>query len=162
MSAVERRLARLEAREAIRCCLTRYFDLCDVPGPFTQVSELAELFTPRATWRGIGPAYADKFGTVTGRHRVAAHVAGYLPPDPHFRRNAHLLGSEQLHTDGKTGQGQWLMQQLSQYRDGTGELLCARIRADFAIERTGEQVTARIAHFSTERLYAAALTIQDQ
>lgn len=162
LAVIEQRLRVLEAREAIRGCLARYFDLCDVPGPFTEVSQLAELFTARATWRGIGEAYAGRFGTVTGRHRVAAHVASYLPPEPHFRQNAHLLGGEQLHTDGDTGCGQWLMQQLSRYADSSGELLCARIRADFVIERTAGQAYARIATFSTERLYAASLIAADE
>ncbi|OYO19269.1 MULTISPECIES: nuclear transport factor 2 family protein [Enemella] len=160
MTTVERRLRVLEAKEAIRTCLGRYLDLCDVPGPFPDVAELAELaelFTPRATWRGVGEAYAGKFGSVTGRHKVAAHVASYLPPAEHFRRNAHLLGSEQLRTDGSTGHGQWLMQQLSEYADGTADLLCARLNIDFVVQYDDDGTTALIHRFQTERLFRASL-----
>lgn len=156
MRTVEQRLAGLEAREAIRACLHRYMDLCDVPGPLRDVGELAELFTPRAIWEGIGEAYAGKFGRVTGRRRIAEHVAGYLPPSEHFRRNVHLVGSEQLTAAEDSGSGQWVMQQLSEYADGSGELLCARLRIDFRLTRDAA-VVAQMSHFRTERLYAAKL-----
>lgn len=161
MTNVEQRLRVLEAREAVRACLGRYMDLCDVPGPLQDKAELADLFTPRAIWEGIGKAYAGKFGRVIGRHKIADHVAGYLPPNDHFRRNAHLLGSEQLSVDGDKCSGQWLMQQLSEYSDGTGDLLCARLTIDFDVSRTESGVLARISHFRTERLYSASLNPRD-
>lgn len=161
MGELEQRLEILEAKEAIRVCLGRYFDLCDVPGPLRDTSELAELFTPGAVWEGIGEAYAGKFGRIEGRDRIATHVAGYLPPSDHFRRNAHLVGSEQLRTDGSSGSGQWLMQQLSEYADGSGDLLCARLRIDFLITRDDVGPTALMRHFRTERLYAARTRPQD-
>lgn len=158
METLEQRLQRLEAKEAIRACLGRYLDLCDVPGPLRSTDELAALFTPDAVWEGIGPAYAGKFGRIVGRSRVAEHVAGYLPPSDHFRRNTHLVGSEQLRTDGSTGSGQWLMQQLSQYADGSGDLLCARLRIDFVLSRDEAEPSAAMFHFRTERLFSAQLT----
>lgn len=154
MSTLAERIGILEAKDAIRACLTRYLDLCDVPGPFTDQDQLAELFTPRATWEGLGEAYAGKFGRVTGRRKVAAHVASYLPPHEHFRRNVHLLTSEQLHTDGRTGRGQWLMQQLSTYADQRDEVMVARLTIDFVLTAG----SAQISHFRTERLFAADLT----
>lgn len=157
MSTVAQRLAVLESKEAIRSCLGRYFDLCDVPGPLRSTDELAELFTPRAIWEGLGEAYAGKFGRVVGRHKVAAHVGSYLPPSDHFKRNVHLLGSEQLHNDAEGGSGQWLMQQLSTYADGSGELLVARLRIDFQVTSQSDQPVARIRHFRTERVYRADL-----
>jgi hypothetical protein len=158
MANIECRLELLEAKEAIRTCLGRYFDLCDVPGPLRHKSELAALFTPEAVWEGLGEAYAGKFGRITGRHQIAEHVIGYLPPSDHFRRNAHLVGSEQLHSDGHTGSGQWLMQQLSEYADGSGDLLCARLRIDFVIARNDGEVSALMSHFRTERLYSAGVS----
>ncbi|MGJ3509874.1 nuclear transport factor 2 family protein [Enemella sp. A6] len=154
MTTLAERVRILEAKDAIRSCLSRYFDLCDVPGPFTDQNQLAELFTPRAIWEGLGEAYAGKFGRVTGRRKIAAHVASYLPPIEHFRRNVHLLTSEQLRTDGHTGQGQWLMQQLSTYTDHRDEVMVARLTVDFELASG----SALISHFRTERLFTADLT----
>ncbi len=51
------------------------------------------------------------------------------------------------------------MQQLSHYADGSADLLCARIRAELVIDRTDAGPVARISRFTTERLFAAELTI---
>lgn len=165
--ALEQRLEVLDATRAVRACLGRYFDLCDVPGPFSDpgtreaaLAELADLFTPDASWEGIGPAYAGKFGAIQGRSRVAAHVAAYLPPADHFRSNAHLVGSEQIHIAGDKGHGQWLMQQLSHYADGSADLLCARIRVETVLTRGAAGMTAQMSRFTTERLYAAELVVK--
>lgn len=158
------RLAVLEAKEAMRTSLMTYMDLCDVPGPFQSVEELAALFTPRAIWEGIGPEYEGKFGRVTGRHKIAEMVASYLPPNRHFDRNAHLVGSECLRVDGSVGRGQWLMQQLSRYdlsENRDDELLCARLTIDFTLSPTDDGCTALIRHFRTQRLFAASLGPQN-
>lgn len=161
-TALATRLAVLEAQDAMRRTLMRYMDLCDVPGPLTSLDELAELFTPRAVWEGIGPEYEGTFGRVVGRRKVAEKVGSYLPPHPHFARNAHLVGSEQLAVDpsGDRGRGQWLMQQLSRYDAEAGradELICARLRVDFALTPSDTGCTALIHHFRTQRMFAAPL-----
>lgn len=164
LAGLAARLHTLEAQEAMRHTMARYLDLCDVPSaaadPETVLAELAQLFTPRAIWEGIGPEYTGKFGRTTGRHQVARKVGGYLPPNRHFARNAHLLGSEQLRVDGDRGHGQWLMQQLSSYDPSVGspdDLLCARLTIDFDLSASETGCTALIRHFRTQRLFAAAL-----
>ena len=160
LAALQRRLDVLEAKDAMRSTLMRYMDLCDVPGPLRSTDELAELFTPRAVWEGVGPEYEDKFGKVTGRRRIAEMVAGHLPPAVHFERNTHLVGSEQLEVSGAAGRGRWIMQQLSCYDASLGtppELLCARLTIDFVITRDAESCTALIRHFRTRRMFAAPL-----
>ncbi|MEU5272349.1 hypothetical protein AB0G77_28165 [Streptomyces hygroscopicus] len=52
---------------------------------------LADLFTPDAVWEGAGPLYTEKFGRTSGPEAIAAMLSAYLPPNPHFRANAHLL-----------------------------------------------------------------------
>ncbi|MCK0090552.1 nuclear transport factor 2 family protein [Rhodococcus sp. F64268] len=156
MTALERRLAVLEAKDAVRDCLTRYMDLCDVPGPLESTDEIGLLFTAEATWEGVGPEYAGKFGIARGRAEVVALVSRYLPPAKHFVRNAHLLGSEQIQVDGDGVRGRWIMQQLSLYADGTAELLCARLEIDFEIEQLPHP-TARMSRFRTQRMFATPL-----
>ncbi|MFD6856114.1 nuclear transport factor 2 family protein [Rhodococcus sp. NPDC060090] len=159
MSDVEKRLAALEAKDAVRDCLTRYMDLCDVPGPLDDVAQIGLLFTADATWEGVGPEYAGKFGIARGRDEVVALVSRYLPPTDHFVRNAHLLGSEQIRLEGNAARGRWIMQQLSLYTNGTAELLCARLEIDFEIERL-PHTTARMHRFRTQRLFATPLPIE--
>lgn len=158
MATLETRLARLEAQEAATACLMRYFDLCDVPGPLADLDEIGGLFTEDAVWEGIGPEYEGKFGRAAGRAAVQDRVGSYLPPVEHFVRNAHLVTSGQVLVEGDTATGQWLMQQLALYADGTADLLCARITVDFALTRVRHQPpSALISHFRTQRLFAAPL-----
>lgn len=158
MATLETRLARLEAKEAVGACLTRYMDLCDVPGPLADLDQIGALFTDDAVWEGIGPEYAGKFGRAEGRAAVQELVGSYLPPVDHFVRNAHLVTSGQVHVEGDEATGQWLMQQLALYSDGRADLLCARITADFALTRVRHQPPgALIRHFRTQRLFAAPL-----
>lgn len=166
VAALAARLRIHEAKDAMRATLMRYMDLCDVPGPLTDLDQIAELFTPRAIWEGVGPEYEGKFGRITGRRKIAEMVGGYLPPHEHFQRNAHLVGSEQLSVTADRGQGQWLMQQLSTYHPSLrqpDDLLCARLRIDFDLTHHAEPAsdgawcTARIRHFRTQRLFAAPL-----
>ncbi|MFC5699040.1 nuclear transport factor 2 family protein [Pseudomonas sp. GCM10022186] len=147
------RLETLEAESAIRRLLARYMDLCDVPREMTSASELAELFTENAIWEGVGSHYAQKFGRQQGRAEVAAFVAAYLPPSPHFAVNLHLLTSESIRVAGEEASGQWIMQQISTYGDRRSELISARLNIDFRRVAGSWQM----AHFRTCRMFSAAL-----
>ena len=160
MTALSSRLAALEAKDAARSCLMRYMDLCDVPGSLDDPEQIGTLFTPEATWEGIGPEYADKFGIARGRSDVVALVSQYLPPAEHFVRNTHLLGSEQIRVDRGSAHGRWTMHQLSLYTDNTAELLCARLDIDFEITSAPDATTARMLRFRTQRMFAAPLPVE--
>ncbi|KMS71332.1 iacI [Streptomyces viridochromogenes] len=137
-------------------CLTRYLRLCDVPTPEKPdavLAELAQLFTEDAVWEGIGGQYAEKFGRNEGRADVIRMLAGYLPPHDHFAANVHLLLPGTTECDGSVVRGNWLMQQLARYADGSSEILVARLDVVF---RTG-RAQAQISEFRTERLFSAPL-----
>ena len=144
---------RIESREAVHRVMCRYMELCDVPSVQFSVEELASLFTADAVWEGIGAEYARKFGRRRGRPEIVGMLIAYLPPNSHFRANVHVLGSEQIEVDGPAAQGRWIMQQLSRYEDGSAELLVARITADCELV----DGTARIKHFTTEKLFVTRL-----
>ncbi|WP_016882271.1 MULTISPECIES: nuclear transport factor 2 family protein [unclassified Rhodococcus (in: high G+C Gram-positive bacteria)] len=143
----------VESRAAVHRVMCRYMELCDVPSVAFSVEELASLFTPDAVWEGIGTEYAHKFGTRRGLPEIVGMLTAYLPPNSHFRANVHLLGNEQIEVDGPEAQGRWIMQQLSRYEDGSAELLVVRITAECEV-RGG---TARIKHFTTEKLFVTRL-----
>lgn len=157
MTAVSDRLAFLEAKDAVHDCVTRYLDLCDVPGPLETQGQIGQLFTTDATWEGVGPEYAGKFGIGRGRDEITALVTRYLPPATHFVRNVHLLGSEQIRIDDDDARGCWIMQQLSLYADGTAELSCARLEIDFEVQYMRDTTTARMRRFRTQRMFATPL-----
>ncbi|MBM7062795.1 nuclear transport factor 2 family protein [Pseudomonas sp. UL073] len=147
------RLVTLEGESAVRRVVARYMDLCDVPHAPVAVAELAALFTEDAIWEGIGAQYVEKFGRQQGRDAVAAFVAAYLPPSPHFAVNLHFLTSEAIQVDGDSARGQWIMQQISTYEDGRSELISARLNLDFRCV-DGQWL---IAHFRTQRLFNSPL-----
>ncbi len=151
--ALLQRLETLEGESQVRCLMARYMDLCDVPRAVTHVSELAQLFSEDAIWQGVGSHTAQTFGQHCGRDAVAAFVAGYLPPSEHFRLNLHYLTSESIVVDGRTAQGQWIMQQICTYADGHSELFGTRLNIDF---RCVDGVWL-IAHFRTQRLFNTEL-----
>jgi hypothetical protein len=151
--ALLQRLATLEGESAVRRLMARYMDLCDVPRALVEVSELARLFTVDAIWEGVGSTTAQTFGQHRGREAVAAFVGGYLPPSDHFRLNLHYLTSESIQVDGSTAQGQWIMQQISTYADGSSELFGTRLNIDFRCV----DGTWLIAHFRTQRLFNTEL-----
>ncbi|MBC2640328.1 nuclear transport factor 2 family protein [Rhodococcus wratislaviensis] len=146
-------IERIEKRAAVHRVMCRYMELCDVPSVNFSLGELASLFTHDTVWEGLGAAYSGKFGKREGRDAVVEMLAEYLPPSTHFRNNVHLLGSEQIDVDDTTARGRWIMQQLSRYADGSAELLVARVTADCEV-RVG---TARIKHFTTEKLFVTRL-----
>ena len=151
--ALLQRLQTLEGESQVRRLMARYMDLCDVPRAPTKVHELAELFCTDAIWEGVGSVTAQTFGQHQGRDAVAAFVGSYLPPSEHFRLNLHYLTSEQIVVDGSTAQGQWIMQQISTYADGSSELFGTRLNIDF---RCVDGVWL-IAHFRTQRLFNTRL-----
>lgn len=161
LAALSRRLETLEVQAAAHRTLARYLQLCDVPQPELDWTELASLFTEDAVWEGIGPAYAGKFGRCEGRTTILTMLAGFLPPAEHFVSNVHLLGGGRFERGGDGAvQGSWIMQQLSAYDDGTAELTAARLTVEF-----DGRTAAAIRHFRTEKLFttkldpAAAMTL---
>jgi hypothetical protein len=147
MSAVE------DARDRVEAVLTRYMRLCDVPVPPGTEGALAALFTEDAVWEGAGTDYVAKFGRTQGREAIAGMLSEYLPPNPHFRSNVHLLFPGTIDVTGGTARGNWLMQQLSQYESGAQELMVARLDVTF---RLAPQ-EALISGFRTQRLFSAPL-----
>ena len=131
--------------------LTRYLALCDVPA--SAEGDLGELFTEDAVWEGGGSAYAEKFGRTEGRKAIVGMLSGYLPPNPYFRTNVHLLFPGTVEAGDAVARGRWQMQQLSQYAAGGAQLLVARLDVTFRLDAD----RPRIAAFRTERLFSAAL-----
>lgn len=142
------RLNTLQASSAVRHVAHEYMACCDVPSPDGFIQRLRSLFTEDAVWEGIGERYVSKFGRLEGRDQVLAMLQSYLPPHPHFHTNGHFLSGERIEIDGDHARGEWLMQQISRYEDGSSELIMARIRMAF------RQHPERwcISYFSTERI----------
>lgn len=142
-------LARLGAIQDVRLLFARYMQLCDVPRqPAATVQCLESLFSHDAIWEGVGRHYEKKFGRLEGAIAISKMLMSYLPPSPHFILNGHFLASEFIEVKADEACGQWLMQQISTYQDGSSELIVARLVIDFV--RQGE--TWLIARFRTERL----------
>lgn len=133
--------------------MTRYLRLCDVPVPPDTGGALADLFTEDAVWEGAGQDYATKFGRTEGREAIVGMLSAYLPPDPHFQTNVHLLLPGTIDIADSTAHGNWLMQQLSRYESGTEEIMVARLDVTF---RLGPE-EALISRFRTQRLFSAPL-----
>jgi hypothetical protein len=152
-ASLNERLLRLESEAAVRRVVADYMALCDVPGPQDLGEALAQLFCSDAVWEGKGSRYAAKFGRLEGRAAIVGMLLKYLPPNSHFRFNAHFLAGERIDVHGDTADGYWLMQQLSHYDTAAGELIVARLQLQFRCEAG----TWRIARFSTERQHASPL-----
>jgi SnoaL-like domain len=146
-----RRLARLEAEQAVRRVMTRYMRLCDQPDAGFPIAELGALFTTDAIWEGGGSTYGVAFGQHEGRGAIMEFIESFRHPKSHFTLNVHFLTSEDIVPNGDMAEGSWIMLQLSTYADGHSSVLSARITARFAIEDDAW----RIAHFRTENLFNA-------
>ncbi|QCP54074.1 nuclear transport factor 2 family protein [Trinickia violacea] len=153
LSALETRLAALEAENAIRKTIARYMALCDVPCHPLAGESLAALFTGDAVWEGIGPQYAERFGRLRGRGPILEMLQRYLPPAPHFTTNVHFVTSEHIEVNGGHAKGRWIMLQASGYVDSKAELIAARLEIDFSPIPDGSAWLIR--HFRTERLFDA-------
>lgn len=146
---IPRRLARLEAECAVRQVAMRYFRLCDTLGPDTSMDELGAIFTADALWEGRG-RYRKAFGRHEGRDAVKAMLGRYAETG-HFTLNAHYLSSEAIVVDGDaSAMGNWMLLQVSTYRDGRSDLRSAAIAIDFRFE----DGAWRIARFVTEAIFA--------
>jgi hypothetical protein len=147
-----KRLARLEAEQAVRRVMTRYMRLCDQPDSGFPIAELGALFTTDAIWEGGGSTYGAAFGQHKGRDTIMSFIESFRHPKSHFTLNVHFLTSEDIAAgDGETAEGSWIMLQLSTYADGHSSVLSARVTARFAVE----DKVWRIAHFRTENLFNA-------
>ncbi|MDX6310903.1 MAG: hypothetical protein QOF44_367 [Streptomyces sp.] len=142
-----------DSRHRAEQTLTRYLRLCDVPVPPDVQGAVADAFTEDAVWEGLGQDYTAKFGRTEGRAAIAGMLAEYLPPNPHFRTNVHLLFPGTVEVTDGTAQGSWLMQQLSRYESGAEEIMVARLDVTF---RLGPE-EALISTFRTQRLFCAPL-----
>lgn len=153
---LSRRLARLEAEQAVRRVMTRYMRLCDQPDCGFPIADLGALFTTDAIWEGGGSTYGAAFGQHKGRAAIMEFIESFRHPKSHFTLNVHFLTSEDILVGNgvasdDTAEGSWIMLQLSTYADGHSSVLSARITARFAIE----DAAWRIAHFRTENLFNA-------
>ncbi|MGI4855727.1 MAG: nuclear transport factor 2 family protein [Janthinobacterium lividum] len=151
IEALLRRVACLEAQNAVRDVIARYMALCDVPCSAEIPGTLADLFTPDAVWEGVGALYAKKFGQTVGVAAIIDMLQRYLPPTRHFATNVHLLGMASIHVsaDAQRATGRWIMQQSSIYVDHRAENIVARLHIDFV---ASADAGWRICHFRTERM----------
>ncbi|MEU3620252.1 nuclear transport factor 2 family protein [Streptomyces sp. NPDC006872] len=141
-------------RDRVMSTLTRYLQLCDVPGPDgAEGGELGDLFTDDAVWEGAGPKYGEKFGRTQGRQPIIDMISAYLPPHSHFQENLHLLFPGNIELSESTARGSWLMQQLSRYESGAAEMMVARLDVTFRLDER----RALIQRFRTEQLFSAPL-----
>lgn len=157
IEALEQRLYRLEAVEAIRGVITRYMALCDHLDANTKLDELGALFTEDAVWCGTGARYGAAFGSRHGRTEIVNMLAAYCCSPPHFALNAHFLTSETIDVEGEAAQGTWMMLQTSTYADGRSDLRSARLHVGFA----RHDARWRIARFSTENIFARSISAWD-
>jgi len=158
LADLARRLAALEAKTAVRACLTRYMRLCDRLDGGVDLDELGGLFTRDAVWEGRGSRYSDAFGRHLGRAAIAAFIGSYQSPTPHFRFNAHFLASETITVTGKTeATGSWLMLQTPTFFDGASFAMCADLAIDFRFE----EARWRMAHFRTTNLWSRPIDAWD-
>jgi len=144
------RLEALEREGAVRACMNRYMQLCDVLGVGFELETLTSLFTEDAVWEGKGTRYAASFGRYEGRSNIASMFAKYTIEPAHFALNIHLLGNEMIVVDGESAKGSWVLMQPSEFSSGKSQLSCARISAEFVFTK-GECL---IKHFQTENIFS--------
>ena len=143
--SIAARLVALEAENAVRRLVARYFRLCDRLDGGSDISLIGALFTQDARWRGGG-----SYGVYEGRTAILAMLHAYCAPMPHFRLNAHFLTGEDIRVDGDAAVGRWTMLQCSTYHDGTSDLRSAALTIGCAVE----DGRWRIADFLTESLFS--------
>ncbi len=148
ISALAKRVARLEAESAIRAVVARYMEICDQLDADTPMDELAGLFCKDARWEGAGKKYKGTFGTHIGRAAIVAFLETYRTPEPHFRSNVHFLTSEKISVDGSTAQGTWVMFQTPTFSSGESFIMAARLHLSFELE----DANWRIKSFRTTNL----------
>ncbi len=149
------RLEALEREGAVRACMNRYMQLCDVLGVGFELETLTSLFTEDAVWEGKGTRYAATFGRYEGRSSIASMFAKYTLEPAHFALNIHLLGNEMIVVDGESAKGSWVLMQPSEFSSGKSQLSCARISAEFVFTK-GECL---IRHFQTENIFSRPMNV---
>jgi hypothetical protein len=164
VTALEARLAVLEAEAEIRRLMARYMWLCDTPCPepggaddARRIELVVELFTDDAIWEGVGEYYDGQFGRSVGRSEVLQHFQGFwnAEQDPVLLLNAHYLTSEQIYVESgaQTAEGQWIHMQPWLFADGTALLRSSRLHNGF--RREGD--VWKISRYRTENVFVAPL-----
>ena len=157
MTALEGRVARLEAEGDIRRLAARYMRLCDEPEPDESGASFAELFTEDAIWEGLGAKAGQEFNRVEGRQTLLDWFGTLRIPGQYLHKfNIHFLTSESITIDDDCSgaEGRWVMFQTTLLASGHAELRMARIVIRFRMEDT----QWRIAHFTTRSLMKTALS----
>lgn len=126
MDELNRRLTRLEDREAIRDLIARYGPLADSG----DAAALAALWTEDGRYEVIG------FATAQGREAIAALITGPVHQDLMAGGVAHLLGPVAITLDGDSAQAQGHSVVL---RHHAGAFQAYRVAANrWTLKRTAE------------------------
>lgn len=149
VSSLSKKVWCLEQEKAVRQCMLRYMELCDVLTVGFDVSILMDLFHDDAVWEGVGKRYAKTFGAYRGKEMIANMFKKYTLPPAHFALNAHFLTNEHIEIEGEQAKGQWLLLQTATFHDGKSQLSSARLTVTFSYHN--EQW--KIQHFQTESLF---------
>lgn len=148
-AAILERIGQLEAQNAIRSVVARYFRICDDLGPHTPFDQLGELFTQDARWEGKG-RYEEAFGAYAGRPAIVEMIRSYCLPQSHFAMTAHFFSAEDITVEAGRAIGRWMMLQTSTYADGRSDLRSARLTMHFE----QHEGAWRIALFRTENIFS--------
>ncbi len=126
MDELNRRLTRLEDREAIRDLIARYGPLADSG----DAAALAALWTEDGCYEVLG------FATAQGRKHIAALITGPVHQDLMAGGVAHLLGPVAITLDGDSAQAQGHSVVL---RHHDGAFHACRVSANrWTLQRTAE------------------------
>lgn len=165
LSALEARIAVLEAEADVRRLQARYMFLCDTPNPefgsnddADRIERIMELFAPEAVWEGVGEFYDGQFGKAEGWDAIKAHFQGFWgeKKDPALIINCHYLTSEQIRvsSDAMTAEGNWVHMQPWLFSDGKALLRSSRL---FNSYRKCEDGLWRFMRNRTENVFIAPL-----
>lgn len=125
LSALERRLDRLESQDAVRRLMAAYMQGCD-----DRIGAgIADLFWPEGIWEGLGGAAG---GRLVGRDAIAASFAA-APRRLTF--TTHYLTNESIEVDGDRATGCWKLFEPCTFQDRQALWMGGRYRNDF--ERRG-------------------------
>lgn len=126
------RINRLESEAEIRRLISFYMHLCDDLNTTHVALQIGMLFTPNASWSGIGTLYSEKMGSYQGREAIVAMMKKYVTKPPHFKINVHYLSSEAISiVNDNEATGRWKMLQVSTFNNGTSHLNGAELVIDF-------------------------------
>ncbi|MDA9207702.1 nuclear transport factor 2 family protein [Octadecabacter sp.] len=165
ISALEARIAVLEAEAEVRRIQARYMFLCDTPNPefgsnddADRIARIMELFAPDAVWEGVGEYYDGQFGRAEGWDAIKAHFQNFwrVDADPKLILNCHYLTSEQIRVapDAMTAEGNWVHMQPWLFSDGKAMLRSSRLFNKYRICEDGQW---RFTQNRTENVFIAPL-----